>query len=196
MADRWHGAFQVDETWNYSAGAVARIVAAVGDDGARQVQFHAQVYRSMRENEQDKPKPAAVRKQITVLADTCQRLRDALEMDQNAIDAIDAIDPIGAQELRRRLADDAEALRNIAWVAEREHVGRGRPTEESRRYLLHILKEIWTSVHGKPARRHVDGSEEGPFADFVYVCVDELPGFNQGLDDLIREVLSRRRIKP
>lgn len=111
MADRWDAAFLVDE-WRYSEAAFGRISEAVGAEHAERVNHWARVYRSMRANEKQKPKSGAIRKQLVELANACQRLRDALDMHDNTIEALDdAMPGYSTGGIRRRLADDAEGLR-------------------------------------------------------------------------------------
>lgn len=190
MTNRWSAAWFVDENWSYSEESFAQIARAVGDDGARQLTRYAQMYRSMRENLRDKPTKGVVKKQVKDLGKSCSELLTALEMHDSTLDELNARSPnASSSKLRKEISESVTELRNIAWVTEREFNPYGRPADDSRRFLLGRICDVWSAANGSPTRTHKAGAEEGAFANFVRRCVEELPGFEHGLDDSIREII-------
>lgn len=193
MTDTWHGAFKLDEDWHYSDEAQKRICEYVDAEYLPHVTRAAQHYISYYHHEQDKPAGAEVSKQLDTLGKRCHELLQALELHEPTIDELFKRNP-AVIDMIVRVQNEVSGLRSLAWGANNEFNPRGRRKLESRRDFITWLANIWEHAHGEWPRRSVTGKHEtSQFAYFVRECTGELPGFTQGLDDLIREVTTGRK---
>lgn len=205
MAERWTAGHIIDETWRYSDEAFERIAEALGipeddrDNLRDHLTVHAQQYIAMRANDKGKPKPGQVTDRLKKLQRACEEMVEALDVDDASVERLESValesgTPAEAGGRLLRLADEVRRLRE--WAAAAQDTPKGRPPDEARHYFGNRLREIWIAQHGAAPRRvHAEGSEVGQFAHFVRLCVSELPGFEEGKDDFIRDLTTGRRRK-
>ena len=195
----------IDETWRFSPEQEQRIKDAlsVGGEAAERalpaILFAAQVYRTWKANERDKPSKGEVSRRLKDIAEKCSALkRNIAELDSSSLDYLqDRYYTVAVIEPRRHVLWDnlIFALDSLGFAASPDP--RGRPPDEALGVFVNHLALIWEHSHGKWPKRSYDAykrRDAGRFNRFVEVCLQAVDPNRPRPDRIIRKVLEGRRL--
>ena len=196
----------IDETWRFSPEQEQRIKDAlgVGSNAAERplaaVLGAAQLYRSWKASESNRPNKGEVSRRLKDIAEKCSVLKHSIaELDSSSLDYLqERYDTVAVlKPIRHVLWSELILALGCLWSAAWSFDPRGRPPDEAMGVFVNLLALIWEDTHGKWPKRAYDAykrRDAGRFHRFVEVCLRAVDPNRPRPDRVIRKVLEGRRL--